>query len=325
LSLVDPDSVSGLVSVIMPSFNHEAFVVESLRSVFDQSYRKIELLIVDDCSTDATFGIIKKTVADQRFSGRFSRVRVIRNERNLGTPFSLNIGLAQAHGEFITFINSDDFYQPHRLRLMTASCHVSDEPFVAFSGVQLVDKSGNSVRHHELKEILELGPARLRAVLPSMSFGFLRYQLTGSTGNIFVNRLLLNEIGGFCTLKYCHDWEFMLRTITVVEPSYIPDTAYKYRIHDGNTFGRLQHLAADDSTAALGSYYRRIVSSRVRNRTAPTPTNWPYVFEMIARQFAVYDLWLREANCVPRYALRARTGGADPALETPMMTSAAPQ
>ena len=110
------DSVSGLVSVIMPSFNHEAFVVKSLRSVFDQSYRKIELLIVDDCSTDATFEIIKKTVADQRFSGKFSRVRVIRNERNLGTPLGL-IGLAQAHGELTTFINSDDFYQPHRLRL----------------------------------------------------------------------------------------------------------------------------------------------------------------------------------------------------------------
>ena len=259
----------------MPSFNHEAFVAEAMRSVFDQSYRDVEFLILDDCSTDSTFAVIRDVAADKRFKRRFRRLEISCNHQNLGAHQSLNLGIAAASGEFITFVNSDDSYEPERLQLLTSCNHKADAPFLAFSAVRLIDASGRRVRRHELKDVLELGPNRLGAALPSISFSFLRYQLAGSTGNIFVNRTLLTEIGGFCPLKYCHDWEFMLRAITVVEPCYVAETAYRYRIHGANAFSSLQHLAADDTEATLGSYYRRIASGSIKNRTAPTPENWP--------------------------------------------------
>jgi glycosyltransferase involved in cell wall biosynthesis len=290
------------VSVVMPSFNHEAFVAEAMRSVFDQTYPDIEFLILDDCSTDRTFAVIRDVADDKRFSRRFRRLEITQNQQNLGAHQSLNLGLAAARGEFVTFINSDDSYEPERLQLLTSRSEQADAPFLAFSAVRLIDGSGRRVRRHELKDVLELGPNRLGAALPSLSFGFLRYQLAGSTGNIFVTRTLATEIGGFCALKYCHDWEFMLRAITIAEPCYVPETAYRYRIHGANAFSSLQHLAADDTEATLGSYYRRIASRSVKNPLAPTPANWPYVFDMIARQLGVYDGWLREAKYSPRYA-----------------------
>jgi glycosyltransferase involved in cell wall biosynthesis len=302
--LAPTEAIPGLVSVIMPTFNHQAFVARAMRSVFDQTYRDVEFLIVDDDSSDATFKIIRDLAKAPRFSRRFRRLEINRNQRNLGAHATLNLGIAAARGEFVTFINSDDCYEPERLRLLTAHATKADTPYLAFSAVKLIDAAGSPVSHHELKSVLELGPARLAATLPTISFGFLRYQLTGSTGNIFTNHALLNEIGGFSPLAYCHDWEFMLRAITVAEPYYVPETAYHYRIHTANTFGSLQYLAVADTTATLASYYRRVADGRVRNRKAPTPMNWPYIFERFARQFGVYEAWQQEAHYRPHYAVR---------------------
>jgi glycosyltransferase involved in cell wall biosynthesis len=298
------DAIPGLVSVIMPSFNHQAFVARAMRSVFRQTYRNLEFLIVDDNSSDATFDLLRDIAKAPRFNRRFQRLEISRNQRNLGAPATLNLGIAAARGEFITFINSDDCYEPERLGLLVSRMTDAGSPYLAFSAVKLIDAADRPVKHHELKGVLELGPARLAATLPTMSFGFLRYQLAGSTGNIFINRALLNEIGGFGPLTYCHDWEFMLRAITVAEPCYVLETAYRYRIHTANTFGSLQHLAEADSAATLASYYRRVANARTKNRMAPTPANWPYVFDMIARQFGVYDAWQQEAHYRPHYAAR---------------------
>jgi glycosyltransferase involved in cell wall biosynthesis len=299
--------MSGLASVIMPSFNHEKFVARAMRSVSDQTYPDIEFLIVDDCSTDSTFEIIQRLARSPRFSRRFRKLIVTRSRRNMGAHHTLNLGLAAASGEFITFINSDDAYEPERLHRLISRRSSADTAFLAFSAVSLIDGRGEPIGQHKLKEILEHGPKRLGAELPSISFAFLRHQLTGSTGNIFVNRALLTKVGGFSPLKYCHDWEFMLRAIAITEPCHVPETSYKYRIHGANTFSDLEHLADDDTAAVLASYYRLVASGQVRNSQAPTPGNWPYVFEMIARQLGVYDAWLREASYRPHYALRQAT------------------
>lgn len=296
-----------MVSVIMPTFDHQAFVARAMRSVFDQTYRNVEFLIVDDDSSDATFKVICDLAKTPRFTRRFRRLEVKRNQRNLGAHATLNLGIAAARGEFITFINSDDCYEPERLRLLISHVTEVDAPYLAFSAVKLINAAGRPVGHHELKDMLELGPARLAATLPTISFGFLRYQLAGSTGNIFTNRMLLNEIGGFSALTYCHDWEFMLRAITIAEPCYVGETAYHYRMHSANTFDSLQHLAVADTAATLASYYKRVADGRTRNRKAPTPMNWPYVFDRFARQFGVYDAWQREAHYRPHYAVRQLT------------------
>ena len=288
----------------MPSFNHEMFVAQAMKSVFEQSYQDVEFLIVDDCSTDATFEIIRRMAANQQFKRRFRRLHITRNHTNMGAHQALNSGIEAAAGQFITFINSDDGYEPERLRLLLSHHNSVDAPYLAFSAVKLIDGHGSPVKSHELKTLLEQGPQRLGSELPSMSFAFLGHQIAGSTGNIFVNRMLLEEIGGFLPLRYCHDWEFMLRAITITEPYYVPETSYKYRIHAANSFSILRNVADEDTAATLASYYQRIASGRVRNTKAPTPNNWPFVFDMVAREFGVYDAWIKESSYCPRYASR---------------------
>ena len=92
--------IDGLVSIIMPSWNTDRFIAESIRSVLDQTYHNWELLIVDDCSTDNTDTIIA-TFKDPR-------IKYFKNEMNLGAALTRNRALREAQGEWIAFLDSDD-------------------------------------------------------------------------------------------------------------------------------------------------------------------------------------------------------------------------
>lgn len=98
---------NGLVSIIMPSYNSELFIKNSIESVLKQTYKNWELIIVDDYSTDKTVEIIK-SFADER-------LRLFVNERNSGAALSRNKALREAKGKWIAFLDSDDEWLPNKL------------------------------------------------------------------------------------------------------------------------------------------------------------------------------------------------------------------
>ncbi|MCP5149643.1 MAG: FkbM family methyltransferase [Chromatiales bacterium] len=98
-----------LVSVIMPTFNAQATLRFAVRSVLKQTWRPLELIIVDDCSDDQTFALAKELARGD------SRVRVLRNSVNVGPYVSKNLALSVARGEFVTGHDSDDWAHPHRI------------------------------------------------------------------------------------------------------------------------------------------------------------------------------------------------------------------
>ncbi len=97
----------GLVSIIMPSFNTEKFILESIDSVLNQTYKNWELIIIDDCSTDNTIEKLS-TIKDLR-------IVILRNESNRGAAFSRNRALKIAKGKWIAFLDSDDLWLPTKL------------------------------------------------------------------------------------------------------------------------------------------------------------------------------------------------------------------
>lgn len=98
-----------LVSVIMPAWNAEATVAKAAQSILDQTWRNLELLIVDDASTDGTWPVL------QRLAATDDRVKIARNKVNVGPYVSKNIALSQARGEWITGHDADDWAHPQRL------------------------------------------------------------------------------------------------------------------------------------------------------------------------------------------------------------------
>lgn len=97
-----------LVSIIMPSYNTAAYIGASIQSVQAQTYENWELIIVDDCSTDATDDAVRPFLAD-------SRIRYLKNEGNSGAAVSRNRALREAKGRWVAFLDSDDLWAPEKL------------------------------------------------------------------------------------------------------------------------------------------------------------------------------------------------------------------
>lgn len=89
--------IKGLVSVIMPVYNGELSIDKAISSVLKQSYRHVELIIVDDCSTDGTLGIIQSYALDD------DRITLLTNKDNVGVSLSRNRAVREAKGEWIAF------------------------------------------------------------------------------------------------------------------------------------------------------------------------------------------------------------------------------
>ena len=111
-----------LVSVLMPAWNCESTVGAAARSILNQSWRNLELLIVDDCSTDGTWGVLQAVAAQD------SRVRVMRNPVNVGPYVSKNVALGHARGDWVTGHDSDDWALPDRITQHMKAVKAEDTP-----------------------------------------------------------------------------------------------------------------------------------------------------------------------------------------------------
>ena len=100
--------MNDLVSIIMPSYNTEEFIAESIQSVIEQTYSNWELIVVDDCSTDNTDELVASFLTD-------NRIRYLMNDKNCGAAASRNKALREAKGKWIAFLDSDDLWMPDKL------------------------------------------------------------------------------------------------------------------------------------------------------------------------------------------------------------------
>ncbi len=98
-----------LVSIVMTAYNVEPLVGTAVMSILNQGYRNLELIVVDDCSSDGTLEALR------RMAGEDERMRVVSKDRNDGTYVSKNVGLLQASGKYVAFQDSDDWSHPDRL------------------------------------------------------------------------------------------------------------------------------------------------------------------------------------------------------------------
>jgi glycosyltransferase involved in cell wall biosynthesis len=219
-----------LVSVAIPSYNHAPYLFEAVRSVLDQTLDDLELIVVDDGSTDESL-LVLDGIQDRRLT-------VIQQE-NRGAHAAINRALSEGSGEFVAVLNSDDVYTRDRLAKLVEL--LRDRPDVSLVGshIIVVNRSGRPTglkRGYESLEpwLLEQPDLSFRAGT-DLHAALLTENYLATSSNFVFRRDSFDELGGFLPLRYVHDWDFALRLSTLGEVALLPETLLKYRVHDHNT------------------------------------------------------------------------------------------
>jgi glycosyltransferase involved in cell wall biosynthesis len=291
--------VESLLSVIIPSYNYARFMAECVASVIDQTYPHLELVIVDDCSTDDSNAVAKELFSSTSVLNRFQgRVVLEANLSNIGAHATINRGIQLSSGDYISILNADDAFVPDRLSVMLTELKRRRCSF-GFSSVEFVDEFGNIFSGDDpFARMLKRRQESINK-FPTVGFACLASNVTISTGNFLFSRPLFDSIGPFADLKYCHDWDFVLRAMLVQEPAYVANTTYKYRIHGSNSFKSLQSVAEAESSLVYKSFFAEIARGKYTNTVAPSPSSWPGVFELFMSAYGLWPHWKGEFPDVP--------------------------
>lgn len=132
-----------LVSIIMPAYNSESYIKESINSVIQQTYKTWELIIIDDCSADNTISIVN--------SFKDERIKIIRNQKNIGAAKSRNRGIQIASGRFIAFLDSDDLWHETKLEIQICFIEENNLPF-CYSAYIKINELGEKIKKISIPE-----------------------------------------------------------------------------------------------------------------------------------------------------------------------------
>ena len=118
---------SFLVSIVVPVYNAEKFLKDTIKTVTNQTYENWELLLVDDCSTDKSVKIIME------YQQKDKRIKLFLNSKNSGAAISRNKGIEESRGRYIAFLDADDLWEPKKLEKQVAFMQEKDCAF-SFTG-----------------------------------------------------------------------------------------------------------------------------------------------------------------------------------------------
>jgi len=132
------ETVKPLVSVIMPAYNAEKYIAEAIESVVAQSYENWELIVIDDCSADNTAEIARS------FAEKDGRIRLIKNNKNIGAAETRNKGLDLAKGEYIALLDSDDVWLPEKTEKQLELAEQTEADIV-YCSYAMIDENGAKI------------------------------------------------------------------------------------------------------------------------------------------------------------------------------------
>ena len=218
---VDPP----LISVIMPCYNAERFVGEAVDSVLNQTYSNVELVVIEDGSTDDSLGVLR------RYD---DRIRLL-TQRNTGPADARNLGLAHAQGQFVAFLDADDWWSQDCIEKLHAALAAHPECAVAYCGWQKVGDLDRGThpfvpRDYEQPNKVELlltggSPWPIHAALSRKAF--------------------IDQVGGFNQDTIAsEDYELWLRLAATHRVALVPEVLAYYRFHDGGQISSRPYLQA---------------------------------------------------------------------------------
>lgn len=203
-----------LVSVIIPCYNAEKYVDSAVRSIINQTYKNLEIIVTDDCSTDGTFAILKK------FATEDSRIKLYKNETNLKIVKTLNNMIQLANGKYIARMDADDISLPKRIEKQVE--FLEENPDIAFCGTNAFIINENSKC---------TGKTSL-PITPEDNKFFLQFYSTFFHPTVMIRSEIYKQNLYNENFLYAEDYELWARMIFQenLKGSNLAENLFKYRI-----------------------------------------------------------------------------------------------
>ena len=203
--------VEDLISIVLPIYNGEKYMRESIDSIIMQSYKNWELIIVNDCSTDNTAQIANE------YLQKDSRIKYYKNEKNMRLPKTLNRGFSLAKGDYLTLTSDDNLFKENALEKMILALKKDNADFV-YASYETIDENGKYTDYVKTN-------------------GNGKYEIIGHNivGACFMYTRKVYEAVGDYDYNYTlvEDYDYWLRIFARFNTTYIEDVLYSYRFHSG--------------------------------------------------------------------------------------------
>ena len=219
---------SGLVSVVVASYNHAQFLDKRMESLINQTYQDVEILVIDDCSLDNSIEVLRRYESHPK-------VKLVIREENGGWVTVSNQGVDMSSGEFVIFANSDDDCEPRMIERLVAAMKIHPSAGIAFCRSLLVDENDQvigddffsrerSFRSMCRTDTLLTGAEMSRfllysCVIPNLSAALFRRECFNTVGKLS------------SAYRACCDWDLFFRIVERYNVAYVSATLNKFRQH----------------------------------------------------------------------------------------------
>lgn len=215
-----------LVSVVIPNHNYAAFVRDAVNSALAQTHRNIEVIVVDNGSTDDSLRVLREYG---------DRIRLISQE-NRGQAGARNRGVEESRGEWVAFCDADDAWLPTKIERQLAAAKSAEVGMVY---------TGHAVTNAALSPIHEILPIHRGRLLPLFASGVAAVIPAGESCAM-IRRRCFEEVGGFDPqLSISAGFDLYRRVCQAYEVEVVPEALTLYRQHGANTSRRIEHYARD--------------------------------------------------------------------------------
>ncbi len=216
------------VSVVIPTYNRVSTVVRAIESVLTQTYQDLEIIVVDDGSTDNTHEVIRRL--------HDPRLRYIRHDGNRGGSAARNTGIEASTGEYIAFLDSDDEWLPQKLEKQVYLLQRSDSSVGAvYSGFVVINEHG---------ERTNISIPKYRGAILKDLFSV---NSVGTVSTVMIRRECVSQVGAFdSAMVSCQDWDMWIRLAKHYKFDFVPEVLVYYH------FGHNGQITKDWRAAAHG-------------------------------------------------------------------------
>ena len=294
-------SDSGLVSVVLPVFNGAALVEEAIESVLSQEYEPLELIIVDDGSTDATPQIVDDWAAKD------SRIRVVHQE-NQQLPRALSNGFRLARGEFLTWTSDDNRLKAGFLEKMVSCLRRRPDLDMVYANQDIIGDDGNFLHGSEWFSGYQGPPGSPHVYLPENT-GELNTWPNNYVGAAFMYRdRVLDLLGDFSPHRFTiEDYDYWMRVNDFLRLGHVDfdDRVYDYRFHGKSLTSKeeqLQILDLREELIVFDDFRRDFALSPLVwmfSRTPSSPVGQSFLEEIRARAESAGNIIGLPENCDP--------------------------